>query len=78
MESVTRRSRRWRSVSYTHLDVYKRQQQIQREVRTKLASISNTPCSRGMTNEQIKDIKYNGTGDFPVSYTHLDVYKRQM
>ena len=48
----------------THLKL----QQIQREVRTKLASISNTPCSRGMTNEQIKDIKYNGTGDSPIEF----------
>ena len=41
---------------------------IQQEVRTKLASISNTPCNRSMTNEQVKDIKYDGTGDFPMEF----------
>ena len=84
---------------------------IQREVSNKLASINNQPCNHNLTNEQLKNIRYNGTGDFPmefmkemedvymeyyqdngnvawigrhlegeaaaVSYTHLDVYKRQ-
>ena len=55
----------------THLKLQQIQwevQQIRQEVRTKLASISNTPCNRSMTNEQVKNIKFNGTGDFPMEF----------
>ena len=55
----------------THLKLQQIQrevQQIRREVRTKLASITNTPGNWGMINELVKDIKYNGTGDFPMEF----------
>ena len=50
-------------VSYTHLDVYKRQllsQDIQRNANNKESEGGNVYCTRA------------------VSYTHLDVYKRQV
>ena len=50
------------SVSYTHLDVYKRQDLEQRE---DLLQLSLTAQSRA-THRYL-----------PVSYTHRDVYKRQ-
>ena len=49
-------------VSYTHLDVYKRQ-------------VLGVCGGYQMLGESIIDI--DGNEDFPVSYTHLDVYKRQ-
>ena len=50
-------------VSYTHLDVYKRQHQIRSYV---------------LDQSRIKDLRTNvEVGNTPVSYTHLDVYKRQ-
>ena len=49
-------------VSYTHLDVYKRQPQ-------------RRMAAQGQTEEN--DLDTQRQGDVPVSYTHLDVYKRQ-
>ena len=42
--------------------------QIQREVRSKLASINNQSYNNNITHEQVKNIKYNGTGDFPMVF----------
>ena len=57
------------AVSYTHLDVYKRQAYTQEE------TIQNLVKSQG----EISDchIERYGNVIYPVSYTHLDVYKRQ-
>ena len=52
-----------RAVSYTHLDVYKRQEQDPDTGRWLL--------KKGL--DEGKDQSY-----VPVSYTHLDVYKRQL
>ena len=58
------------SVSYTHLDVYKRQQGttsnavLQQAVK---ASLEEHPAPE----------QPHTAGNAPVSYTHLDVYKRQ-
>ena len=41
---------------------------IQREFSNKLASINNQPCNHNITNEQLKNIRYNGTGDFPMEF----------
>ena len=55
-------------VSYTHLDVYKRQEQIREIERVILLKvIDNKWMSHIDDMDQLR----------PVSYTHLDVYKRQ-
>ena len=56
------------AVSYTHLDVYKRQVSICRQFRHFLEVI----CK--LKKEKIKVYLYTRVS---VSYTHLDVYKRQ-
>ena len=67
------------AVSYTHLDVYKRQvlQQAPHEIGEQI-----TVRSDGRVNAQ--GLLWRGAEQFavhtaaPVSYTHLDVYKRQV
>ena len=56
---------RVRPVSYTHLDVYKRQRKAVREYRIPFEISGDVPNA-----ETVEAIK-------AVSYTHLDVYKRQ-
>ena len=53
-------------VSYTHLDVYKRQDE--------------THFSRGDVEQALRaaDVVIERVYRTPVSYTHLDVYKRQI
>ena len=69
-----------RSVSYTHLDVYKRQ--VLRGAGNMLADgitwLYNTlgPVGGGLFGLVYAPITL--TGMHPVSYTHLDVYKRQV
>ena len=70
-------------VSYTHLDVYKRQILI--------GAVTNTPAL-GAAQQTLKQMHIDAAdpalgcavtyplgvvGVIPVSYTHLDVYKRQ-
>ena len=62
------------AVSYTHLDVYKRQQYIKGNLRLVLSVIKRFQNS----NENADDLFQIGCiGLMTVSYTHLDVYKRQ-
>ena len=68
------------AVSYTHLDVYKRQQYIQsKSLKWKYISVIPT----GYIEESVNQIR-NVTllvvtiSILSVSYTHLDVYKRQV
>ena len=57
-----------KSVSYTHLDVYKRQQ---------LITLISAPLMTRLFS--VNDIGiYTYIITIAVSYTHLDVYKRQM
>ena len=56
------------SVSYTHLDVYKRQPSTLSLWRNQLILQSGTPSELVLANQDRPQ---------PVSYTHLDVYKRQ-
>ena len=60
-------------VSYTHLDVYKRQHQNRPG-----AQDGEIQAGAGLRSLQRKG-KIAGSGQWrvPVSYTHLDVYKRQ-
>ena len=57
------------AVSYTHLDVYKRQQHHSGDAGSVLESASGD--LGGVDNTELDHIAV------PVSYTHLDVYKRQ-
>ena len=58
------------SVSYTHLDVYKRQGVQHAGIHQHI---------RFLMEEFFEKLPvfFNLFGKFPVSYTHLDVYKRQ-
>ena len=61
-------------VSYTHLDVYKRQVVAYHKI------LKEVGCSfsRDMYDKEVLRQVKKGLGTFgPVSYTHLDVYKRQ-
>ena len=55
-------------VSYTHLDVYKRQ----------VWSLSGTARGNGFQQILPAQGRADGLGAVAVSYTHLDVYKRQV
>ena len=59
---------RWWSVSYTHLDVYKRQVFMMEELFEK-------GCRSPFL--YLEAWNYISSDTTPVSYTHLDVYKRQ-
>ena len=67
-------------VSYTHLDVYKRQGKERNQNALKMTDEMISLLNDLFAGQDYKptrtDVfdKYNG---FPVSYTHLDVYKRQ-
>ena len=67
----------WKAVSYTHLDVYKRQLLV-------LIAIVSTLSPNFFTINNLFNILQQtsvnaimAVGMTPVSYTHLDVYKRQ-
>ena len=70
------------SVSYTHLDVYKRQEYIkelnelahQEDTTRPTTSASNQMGDLNFITDAIAWNRYDGS----VSYTHLDVYKRQV
>ena len=62
------------AVSYTHLDVYKRQIVYQILLQGWLAGKAFAVCRDGGGYRQVK--RNGGIG--AVSYTHLDVYKRQV
>ena len=68
-------------VSYTHLDVYKRQVQDQDKIMsTYSATISASGDDARETGGSVNLTGANVTfqANNPVSYTHLDVYKRQV
>ena len=69
-------------VSYTHLDVYKRQALNSKFGYKSVMQIPkldkvviNVACGEAKDNEKILEAVMKDLG--PVSYTHLDVYKRQ-
>ena len=71
-------------VSYTHLDVYKRQYIRMSIIRDE----NNKPCDYRVTDANEVSSTFFGlplesyigslASEKPVSYTHLDVYKRQL
>ena len=84
------------AVSYTHLDVYKRQAQDGRRGALMLTVSINHPDSESFIHAKMTEGKVTGANVsvriddafmqavvddkeyVPVSYTHLDVYKRQL
>ena len=58
------------SVSYTHLDVYKRQDEMLYELVEKVV-IHSASGGRTIYRQQQIDIYFNFIGDTSVSYTHL-------
>ena len=66
------------SVSYTHLDVYKRQTQKLDEVVVVGYGVQKKVNMTGsISNVKADDLSVIPSTN-PVSYTHLDVYKRQV
>ena len=61
-------------VSYTHLDVYKRQDEM-----NMIISLYAQTCGVPQVITKVGHMENNSMQDSlgPVSYTHLDVYKRQ-
>ena len=65
---------------YSWLDVYKRQgSSLMSGNENKVVINLSSECLKKMANdpEFAKKVEFNLTGAVPVSYTHLDVYKRQ-
>ena len=46
-------------------------QQLQSDVRTKMALINASPVTRSVVNEQLKEVKFNGSSDFPMEFKEL-------
>ena len=83
-------------VSYTHLDVYKRQDEYRQARESTLSSFYTSPVVIDGIYKALENMEFRygnilepscGIGRFfgmlpdsmkPVSYTHLDVYKRQL
>ena len=75
------------AVSYTHLDVYKRQEEEQETLRSRIMGAGNfmgrNPNNNNITiyvtklYNEAKYLECPCTEFISVSYTHLDVYKRQ-
>ena len=64
-------------VSYTHLDVYKRQEQERRRAKKAEYNRRYMEKKRRQWKEQQEREKEQQEALESVSYTHLDVYKRQ-
>ena len=43
-------------------------QQLQSDVRMKMALINASPVTRSVVNDQIKEVKFNGSSDFPMEF----------
>ena len=89
--SQTSTARSTTAVSYTHLDVYKRQVAKGHRVRGLGSAVAVTPlhtsqrrrgrrkrCLRRSATTRFLEAVSTAPGRRPVSYTHLDVYKRQV
>ena len=63
------------AVSYTHLDVYKRQRFIISDLDKVYAYMSDVDMATTRINKDVAMLVKSRVA--PVSYTHLDVYKRQ-
>ena len=77
-------TRNVRPVSYTHLDVYKRQaaQRAQAQIADLLQQVERKTAEiadqRALNANLLRISRERANADRgPVSYTHLDVYKRQ-
>ena len=64
-------------VSYTHLDVYKRQAVTLRRPSDTMTSASSVAVVVPSPATSLVLVETSFTSWAPVSYTHLDVYKRQ-
>ena len=63
-------------VSYTHLDVYKRQARYRRPATRLVMSRERGRCTPHLIQDMVAQVALGPKAE-PVSYTHLDVYKRQ-
>ena len=71
---------RFMAVSYTHLGVYKRQEFYFIEMNTRVQvehPVTELITGVDIVKEQLLIAAGQPLGYLPVSYTHLDVYKRQ-
>ena len=93
----------YRPVSYTHLDVYKRQGELNAKLQDNLSGLHEIQSfgQEELESGQVKEKNFeqvramlralrasavfhpcveflSSVGTVPVSYTHLDVYKRQI
>ena len=67
-----------KAVSYTHLDVYKRQGSARRAHDNRFAQRKANDGGVGINARLFGDDGGGVADRIPVSYTHLDVYKRQI
>ena len=65
-------------VSYTHLDVYKRQAFLSSLLQLSPKRVVYISCNPVTQARDLKSLTSHGYRVEPVSYTHLDVYKRQV
>ena len=82
--AFTRMLRTMHPVSYTHLDVYKRQEEHldvynfkKKERKKEVQALEREKEYLTAENEGLTAQIAEARADIPVSYTHLDVYKRQ-
>ena len=78
MEYILYLSRKIRSVSYTPLDVYKRQKLYSTKENSFWCCVGSGFENHAKYGEAIYYHNNQGIYVNPVSYTHLDVYKRQI
>ena len=65
------------AVSYTHLDVYKRQAAAGKTAAAPTEAAAATAGAAALLGDGLLQLRHGMVYAVAVSYTHLDVYKRQ-